>query len=103
MTRPTHDNRLQLFRAYFENEGNPGDHDVLAAAAAAAGMDRDQALAFLATDELTKEVQQEVAEWQRKYRISGVPFFVIDGNLRVEGAQEPGVFEEALLQALGDR
>ena len=83
---------------YFENEGNIGDRTALADAATNAGMDKETVQKFLASDELTDQVKAEASEWQRKYRIGGVPFFVIDGKYKVEGAQEAetfaGIFEE---------
>ena len=84
----------KLFSAYFEQEKNIGSHDVLVEAAAAAGMDAMRVQQFLATDEKAAEVKAEIREFVSKYRISGVPFFIIGSAARVSGAQDMAAFLE---------
>ncbi|GAA6001704.1 hypothetical protein JCM10207_002275 [Rhodosporidiobolus poonsookiae] len=84
----------RLFNLYFEREGDIGSHDELAAAAADAGvLTKDEALAFLASDELTKEVEAGFAKAQRR-GISGVPFTIINQQFGISGAQETETFVE---------
>lgn len=92
----------ELFSLYFEREGNIGSTEALADAAAKAGMDKAAVTAFLGTDELRREVQEEVQQLIRKYRIGGVPFFVIDGKYKVEGAQEAEAFSD-IWEEIGSR
>ena len=66
-----------LFQAYFEDEKNIGDLDVLAEAAGAAGLDAAEAKKFLSSDEGTQHVHDEVKRFMKTYRISGVPFFLV--------------------------
>lgn len=87
--------------AYFEHEGNLGSKEVLVAAAVKGGLDEAAVTGMLATDEKVKEVRTAAAAWQGKHRITGVPFFVIDGKYRLSGAQEPATFVEAF-QALAE-
>ncbi|CDZ97504.1 Thioredoxin-like fold [Phaffia rhodozyma] len=85
----------RIFKGYFENEKNVGDHAWLAQEAVASKVfeTTEEALRFLESDELLKEVQQEVLK-SSTMGISGVPFTVIDNKYAVSGAQEPAVFTE---------
>ncbi len=85
-----------LFHAYFEADQSVGDKAVLENVAVAAGMDRSKVAALLADeDEGRNEVIREVKTWQNRYRISGVPYFVIGNKYRLSGAQDPGAFMDA--------
>jgi len=61
---------------------------------------------YLAKNNGGKQVKQEIKEGQRKYRISGVPFFIIsktDGNQRpygLSGAQAKDTFAEIFQEFL---
>lgn len=84
-----------LFRLYFEEGADVGDPDVLAGAAAEAGMDGDLVRQLLAGDTDRELVQAEI-EVAHRLRISGVPSFIIDEKYMISGAQEP----EALMGLL---
>ena len=71
-----------LFRGYFQEGKDIGDHAVLAAIAAGLGLD---AAAFLASDEFDMEVRAEDANF-RRIGISGVPSFALDGAVMFSGA-----------------
>ncbi|KAI0077036.1 thioredoxin-like protein [Panus rudis PR-1116 ss-1] len=76
-----------LFKAYFEDGQNMGDVATLARIAAANGvMSEEEAVQFLESDELLKEVEQMMMEVRRK-GVTGVPFVVIDGKWAVSGGQ----------------
>ena len=92
----------RLFRAYFTDGRDIGAHGVLADLAVEAGLDRDEVLRFLATDDLAEAVDADIA-WGRRLGISGVPFFVLDGKYAVSGAQPPELFDQALATAWGDK
>jgi predicted DsbA family dithiol-disulfide isomerase len=87
----------RLFAAYFTEGRDIGDHAVLAAIAAEAGLGGDIA-ARLAGDEDTETINAEI---QNAYRIgvSGVPCYVIDRRLGVMGAQMPDALVAAVAQA----
>ena len=88
----------RLFAAYFEEGRHVGRIEDLADLAAEIGLDRDETLTALTTEEflpaVTADKQQALA-----YGISGVPFFVIDGRFGVSGAQDPSAIVEVLRKA----
>jgi predicted DsbA family dithiol-disulfide isomerase len=90
-----HEMVQQLFKAYFTDGRNVADHQVLADLAADVGLDRDAALAALASGEFAEAVEEDIRQ-ARQYGIQGVPFFVFAGKYAVSGAQPV----EAFLQAL---
>jgi len=80
-----------LFRAYFENEESPGDPDVLLRAASEAGVD-DVNLSFVEGSECESEVRREIRKYQGGLGIRGVPYFIINEEYQLSGAQEPEAF-----------
>ena len=89
----------RLFRAYFLEGRNVGDRAVLAAIAGEAGLDHEAAGAMLES----AHGAAEIAAMDRRVRelgVDGVPFFIFDGKVAVEGAQEPEVLLDAMLQSL---
>ncbi|KAI0380461.1 DSBA oxidoreductase [Hypomontagnella monticulosa] len=89
---------LELFKSYFENDGDITPHDTLIAAAEKAGVDRAEAKDWLETGKGGKEVDEEVEEAYAK-DIHGVPHFTIQGKYDVGGAQDPSAFLEAFASA----
>jgi len=80
-----------LFAAYFENEQDITQKDILLKAATQAGIERAEAEKWLGSDDGGKEVDAEVREAQEQ-GISGVPHFTINGRFEVEGAQDSSAF-----------
>lgn len=97
-----HELMEQVLAAYFTRGESVGDHDVLRAAAAGAGLDAGRVDEVLASDEFRDDVMADVAQ-ARAYGSSGVPFFVIDGRFGISGAQPTELFEQALEQAWDSR
>ncbi len=87
-----------LFRAYFLEGRDIGDHAVLAEIAEAAGMDRARVAARLTTDEDRHEVAAEIASAQR-IGVTGVPTFIIASRYGVVGAQAPATLAQAFAEA----
>jgi predicted DsbA family dithiol-disulfide isomerase len=83
-----------LFRAFFTQGLDIGDHDILTDVAAGAGLDRRGAAAFLEGSDGAREVRDEEAK-ARDLGVEAVPFFVIGGRFAVSGAHEPDSFLEA--------
>jgi predicted DsbA family dithiol-disulfide isomerase len=83
-----------LFKAYFEEGRNLGDPTVLAEIAARAGMDRKLVENLLGGDADKDTVLSEI-EAAQKMGVNGVPFFIIDGQYAVSGAQTPDVLANA--------
>jgi predicted DsbA family dithiol-disulfide isomerase len=72
-----------------------GDPAVLADAAAAAGLDREAALALLASDTHASAVRAEENYWRRE-GVQAVPTFIINGKYVISGGHPPEAFERAL-------
>jgi len=82
----------RIFKANLEECKDISDIDVLADIAAAAKMmTKDEAAAFLKSDELAAEVNSQ-CEKARKLGITGVPVTIIDGRWAVKGGQSSDVF-----------
>lgn len=87
-----------LFRAYFLDGLNLGDHGVLADLAAASGIPRESAAALLAGRDGEAEVRtEEDRAWRSG--IQGVPHFIIDGTREISGAQDPAIIAAAIRDA----
>lgn len=84
-----------LFKANFEEGRNVGDHAVLAEIAESCGMDRKLAENLLASDADRDAILGEIDAAQ-KMGVTGVPFFIIDGQYAISGAQTPDVLADAL-------
>ena len=88
----------RLLRAYFEEGRHVGRAEDLADLAAEVGLDRDEVIAALESEEFLPDVRADINQ-ARAYGISGVPFFVIDQKYGISGAQESETFVQALVQA----
>jgi predicted DsbA family dithiol-disulfide isomerase len=89
-----------LFRAYFTEGRDISNHQALLDVAAEAGLDRHQAEAVLNSDDGLEPIKEADA-LARRFRVDGVPFFIVNGTLTLSGAQQPEAFLEAFRQALG--
>jgi len=88
-----------LFRAYFLDGLNVGDHGVLADLAEASGIPRARAASLLAGREGEAEVRtEENRAWTSG--IQGVPHFIIGGTHPVSGAQSPSIIAAAIQDVL---
>ena len=87
-----------LFRAYFTDGRDLSDRATLAAVAVEGGLDANEVGALLAGDRGAAEVRQREQKGQR-LGISGVPFFVINGEVALSGAQPPETFRAAVERA----
>jgi len=85
----------RLFRAYFSEGLDIGDHAVLSRLAGETGLDESVVASRLATDENRETVAGEIAEAYR-VGVTGVPCFVIVSRYAVMGAQSPETIARAL-------
>lgn len=81
----------QLFNAYFENEENITDPEVLIARGVKAGLPEAEVREWIESGKGGEEVDKEVAKAKHGF-ISGVPNFTINGQYEVQGAEEPSAF-----------
>jgi predicted DsbA family dithiol-disulfide isomerase len=79
-----------VFDGYFLNGLDIGELEVLADIGEAAGLDRDDTLGFLKSDQDTETILAE-DELARKLGVNGVPCFIINRTYAVSGAQSPEV------------
>ncbi len=86
-----------LFKAYFTDGQSPASHEVLVAAAAAAGLDAAQAREVLSSGAYTDEVREREA-FYLQHGIHSVPAVIINDRHLISGGQPPEVFEQALRQ-----
>lgn len=97
-----HDMEERLMSAYFTEGRHVGRIEDLADLAAEIGLDRDAALEALQTERHLADVRADQAQAQA-YGIQGVPFFVIDGQYGVSGAQPPEAFAGVLRELWAKR
>ena len=90
-----HEMEERLMSAYFTEGRHVGRIDDLVALADEVGLDADEARTALETDAHLDAVRADQAQ-ARAYGINGVPFFVIDGQYGVSGAQPPEAFENVI-------
>jgi predicted DsbA family dithiol-disulfide isomerase len=88
----------RLYRAYFTEERSVFDDESLAALAADAGLDADEARQVLRDGTYAAAVRAD-GEAARALGATGVPFFVFDNRYGVSGAQPVDVFVDALTRA----
>lgn len=91
--------KLALFSAYFTDQANVNEMAVLRDAAAAAGLDPDEAQAVLDEGRYEEQVVQEEAYWQNQ-NITGVPAYIVNGKYMIPGAQDAETFVRVLERVL---
>jgi len=87
----------RLMRAYFTEGEAIGEPAVLIRLAREVGIDEEEAREIVAGDAFAAEVRNDEAKAQA-LGISGVPFFVIEGQWGISGAQPVELFLNALNQ-----
>jgi predicted DsbA family dithiol-disulfide isomerase len=87
-----------LMQAFFVDGLDLTDPATLVQVAAAAGLERKEAEACIADEELRRKVAEE-EEKARQMGVQGVPFFIFNKRLAVEGAQPPEALLDAMLEA----
>nr|WP_263326337.1 DsbA family oxidoreductase [Neobacillus sp. Marseille-Q6967] len=86
----------KLLNAYFSEGKNISDHETLANIAEASGIDRVEALNVLNDQNLyANDVRIDEAIAQQ-YKITGVPFFILNQKYAISGAQPTTTFTSAL-------
>jgi predicted DsbA family dithiol-disulfide isomerase len=88
----------RFFRAHFTEGKALGDNETLVQLAAEIGMAEDDARAVLDSDAYTEAVRADIRR-ARLFGIQGVPFFAIDEQYGVSGAQPAEVLKAVLEQA----
>jgi predicted DsbA family dithiol-disulfide isomerase len=84
-----------LMDAYFTNGLNIADINVLTLCASSVGVNEDECMRFLRSDDLSADVRTEIAS-AADLGVTAVPTFVINGQWSVPGAQDIEMFERIL-------
>ena len=90
-----HEMEERLMSAYFTEGKHVGRIDDLVELAVEVGLDADETREALVSERYLPAVRQD-QDQARAYGIQGVPFFVIDGQYGISGAQPPAAFENVL-------
>ena len=88
----------RILKAYFVDALNISDHKVLASLAYEVGINREKALSILKSNLYSNEVRKD-EEAASKLGISGVPYFIINNEYTISGAQPSELFLESLEKA----
>ena len=86
-----------LFLAYFTNGREISDRQTLLDVVAEAGLNRSKAEAVLHSDD-GMEAVKEAEALSRRQHVDGVPFFSVNDQITLAGAQSPDTFLEAFRQ-----
>src|SRR5690606_22642736 len=85
----------RLMAAHFTDGRHVGHIDDLVDLAVEVGLDASEAREALESGRFAAAVHQDIAQ-ARAYGIQGVPFFVIDGQYGISGAQPAEAFENVI-------
>jgi len=88
----------QLFRSFFIDGRDIGEHAILIETATEAGMDPDLVARLLEGEADKESVREEIATAQR-LGVTGVPFFILGGRFGLPGAQPAEVLVSAIKKA----
>jgi predicted DsbA family dithiol-disulfide isomerase len=91
----------KLFKLFFMDGVNVGDHTVLIDVAREAGMDAAVVESLLPTDKDRDAVSQEI-ETARQMGVTGVPCFIVDQKYALMGAQPAEQIKAAIHQAVNE-
>ncbi|MBC7132490.1 MAG: DsbA family oxidoreductase [Roseovarius sp.] len=86
---------MALFRAYFEEGRDIGDHEVLADIADSLSLDAALIRRLLASDADRDEIAERDARF-RKMGITGVPTFIVAGQHALPGCQPPELWLQVI-------
>lgn len=96
-----HPLKLALFNAYFTDQKDVSDIEVIVGVAQSVGMDPDLARAALASRKHETPVRQKQQFWTSR-GISGVPAMVFGGKYLLTGAQGVDTYRQVLQRCLSE-
>jgi predicted DsbA family dithiol-disulfide isomerase len=89
-----------MFRAYFTEGRDISQRRTLLDVVAEGGLDRAKAEDVLKSDHGLEAIREADA-LARRFRVDGVPFFIVNDRITLNGAQPPEAFQEAFGRAAG--
>lgn len=93
---------LRMYRAYWEDAENLGDHDVLKRLMTESGLDWDEFAPRLESG-LYDGIMQQQHDEAMMIELNGVPSFVVEGKYGVVGAQPIETFIEVIEKVMAER
>lgn len=91
----------RMYKAFFGENLVLSDHEVLRRLSVEAGLDPSEVSEVLDGDKFSEEVRSDENE-SRRYGISAVPFFVVNGKYGIPGAVGIGDFKKILIKAYSE-
>jgi predicted DsbA family dithiol-disulfide isomerase len=91
-----------LFRAYFTEGRDIGNGQTLIDVVAELGLDQRKSESVLNGDDGLEAISEAIVQ-ARKLAVDGVPFFVVNGEIMLSGAQQPEAFLEAFRKAFAEK
>ena len=91
----------KLFAAYFTDNLNLADHEVLIRIAAGTGLSTEETRSILSSDRYRDDVRKDEME-AASMGIHGVPYFYIDKKCAISGAQPYDLLRATLADLLAD-
>ena len=97
----TNEVKEELFKAHFIEGKNVGNDNVLTEIAQSVGISDTDIQNCLQNNEFENDIQVDIKQ-AKDNRISGVPFFILDGKYGISGAQPAEFFVNALTQTYNE-
>lgn len=91
--------KMRLFSAYFSENKDVSDREVLIKEAETVGITAEQSLSAFNNNEIKQRVKALESQWQ-SMGISGVPTVIFNRTTALTGAQPQETFKQALLSVL---
>ena len=89
--------KLALFNLYFQQSGNPSDHQQLLSVVEKVGLDVESAKDILESDKFVAEVRTQQQHYQSA-GVTAVPAVIVNNKHLISGGQPVEVFQQALKQ-----
>ena len=91
----------RILRAYFTESKHIGNHETLTDLAIEVGLNREEVVQMLGSDEMADAVRADEQAAQQ-YGVTGVPFYLINKKYALTGAQPTEVFVQALEKIIAE-
>lgn len=89
----------RILRAFYSESKHIGDHQTLTQLAHEVGLDKEAVLKMLASNDYSQEVRQDEQQ-ASEYGIRSIPFFLLNKQYTITGAQPVDVFVDSLQQII---
>jgi predicted DsbA family dithiol-disulfide isomerase len=94
--------KLALFDLYFQQSGNPSDHQQLLSVVENIGLDVAEAKQILDSDKYSADVRKQQQHYQSA-GVSSVPAVIVNDKHLISGGQPSEIFEQALKKIAAEK